>query len=56
MELITEADPAAEISDNIFDCYEEEAASSEEEIRSWVGELGFGGDESGTNTADQQAE
>ena len=56
VELITEAAPAAEISDNIFDCYEEEAASSEEEIRSWVGELGFGGDESGTNTADQQAE
>ena len=34
VELITEAAPAAEISDNIFDCYEEEAASSEEEIRS----------------------
>lgn len=52
VELITEAVPAAELSDNIFDCYEEEAASSEEEIRSWVGELGFGGDERSTNTAE----
>lgn len=52
VELITEAAPAAEISDNIFDCYEEEAASSEEEIRSWVGELGFGADESSVNAAD----
>lgn len=52
VELITEAAPAAEISDNIFDCYEEEAASSEEEIRSWVGELGFGTDESSANTAE----
>lgn len=24
-----------------FDCYEEDAASSEEEIRSWVNELGY---------------
>ena len=52
VELITEAVPAAELSDNIFDCYEEEAASSEEEIRSWVGELGLGGDERSTNTAE----
>ena len=40
VELITEAAPAAEISDDIFDCYEEEAASSEENIRGWVEELG----------------
>ena len=40
VELITEAAPAAEISDDIFDCYEEEAASSEEDIRGWVEELG----------------
>ena len=30
VEQITEAVPDAIISDNIFDCYEEEAASSEE--------------------------
>ena len=36
VEQITEASPEAIISDNIFDCYEEEAASSEEAIRSWV--------------------
>ena len=52
VELITEAAPGAVISENIFDCYEEEAASSEEEIRSWVGELGFGTDESSANTAE----
>ena len=42
VELITEAAPDAVISDDIFDCYEEEAASSREEIQSWVRELGFG--------------
>lgn len=39
VELITEAAPGAAISDNIFDCYEEEASSSEEEIRAWVNDL-----------------
>ena len=38
---IAEAAPEAVISDNIFDCYEEEAASSESEIRSWVSGLGY---------------
>ena len=33
--------PAAEISDNIFDCYEEDAHSSREEILSWVEGLGY---------------
>lgn len=32
VEIITEAAPDAEISDNIFDCYEEDASSSREEI------------------------
>ena len=41
VEQITEAVPEAVISDDIFDCYEEDAASSEEEIRSWVNELGY---------------
>ena len=39
--LITEASPEAIISDNIFDCYEEEAASSEEAVKAWVDELGY---------------
>ena len=29
------------ISDNIFDCYEEEASSSEDAIRGWVNRLGY---------------
>lgn len=33
VELITEAAPDAVISENIFDCYEEEASSSQEEIQ-----------------------
>lgn len=41
VEIITEAVPDAEISDNIFDCYEEEAAESEEVIIEWVNELGY---------------
>ena len=41
VEIITEAVPDAEISDNIFDCYEEEAAGSEEAIIEWVNGLGY---------------
>ena len=33
--IITEAVTDAGISDNIFDCYEEEAHNSQEEIRNW---------------------
>ena len=40
-EIITEAVPDAEIFDNIFDCYEEDAAGSEEEILEWVNGLGY---------------
>lgn len=41
VELITEASPQAVISDNIFDCYEEDAASSQFDIQSWVNGLGY---------------
>ena len=41
VEIITEAAPDAVISDNIFDCYEEEASSSQSDIRNWVAELGY---------------
>ena len=41
VEIITEAIPDAEISDNIFDCYEEEAPSSQEDIQNWVAELAY---------------
>ena len=43
VEIITEAAPGADISGSIFDCHEEEAASSEAAIKAWVDELGFGG-------------
>lgn len=36
VEIITDALPDAEISDNIFDCYEENASSSENDIKEWV--------------------
>lgn len=41
VDIITETLPDGEISDNIFDCYEEEAPSSQEEIESWLTELGY---------------
>ena len=41
VEIITEAAPEANISDNIFDCYEEDAPASQGDIQAWVGELGF---------------
>ena len=44
VEIIAEAAPGAILSDNIFDCYEEEAPSSQEAIQAWVRELGFGGE------------
>lgn len=36
-----ETAPDAVISDDIFDCYEEEASSSEDAIRDWVNGLGY---------------
>ena len=41
VEIITEAAPEAIISDNIFDCYEEDAPSSQEDIQNWVAGLGY---------------
>lgn len=41
VELIAEAAPEAAISDNIFDCSEEDASSSEEDVKAWVNGLGF---------------
>lgn len=41
VEIITEALPDGQISDNIFDCYEEDAANSEEKILEWLKELGY---------------
>ena len=40
VDIIEEAAPDAEISDNIFDCYEEDASSSQGEIQSWVERTG----------------
>ena len=41
VEIIKEALPDGEISDNIFDCYEEEAPNARGEIESWLSELGY---------------
>lgn len=51
VEIIKETIPDAKISDNIFDCYEEEAVSSEDKIRSWVNDLGYSFSEE-TNNSD----
>lgn len=51
VDIISEAIPNAVISDNIFDCYEEEASSSQEDIQSWVAELGYSAPESEEGTA-----
>lgn len=41
VEIITEAAPDAVISDNIFDCYEEDASSSQGDIQDWMAEIGY---------------
>lgn len=38
---ITASLPGAEISDNIFDCKEEDASSSEQDIHNWLAEFGY---------------
>ncbi len=57
VEIITQAAPGAILSDQIFDCYEEDAAGSEEEIRSWVEGLELSKKEGtdGQENAGQQA-
>lgn len=41
VEIITQAAPEANISDNIFDCYEEDAPASQGDVQAWVAELGL---------------
>lgn len=41
VEIIKGALPDGEISDNIFDCYEEDAPNSRDAIESWLAELGY---------------
>ena len=56
VEIITEAVPDAVISDSIFDCYEEDAPSSEEAVKAWVAGLGIAGADSAggaENTAEE---
>lgn len=47
VEIIHEAAPEAVISEDIFDCYEEEASSSEETVKAWVDGLGLSAAENG---------
>ena len=39
-EILTQSLPNANLSDNIFDCSEEEAAQSQQAIQTWVAGLG----------------
>ena len=41
VDIIEEAVPEGNISDNIFDCYEEDAPNSQTEIDNWLAELGY---------------
>lgn len=41
VDQIEEAVPSAVISDHIFDCYEEDASSSQRDIQNWLTELGY---------------
>lgn len=41
VELIAKTTPGASISDNIFDCYEEDASASQLDIQNWVNALGY---------------
>ena len=41
VDIIEEALPDSEISDDVFDCYEEDAPDSQEEIESWLAGLGY---------------
>lgn len=52
VEIIREAAPNAIISDNIFDCYEEDAASSQDRIREWAAGLGY----TAVDTSEEQEE
>ena len=41
VDIITEALPDSTISENVFDCYEQDASSSQQDIESWLSELGY---------------
>lgn len=41
VEIIQDTIADSQLSDNVFDCYEEDAADSEEEISEWLSELGY---------------
>ena len=56
VEIITEAAPEANISDNIFDCYEEDAPASQGDIQAWVAELGFSQPQNTTETEEENVE
>lgn len=56
VEIITEVAPEANISDNIFDCYEEDAPASQGDIQAWVGELGFSQPQNTTETEEENVE
>ena len=56
VEIITEAVPEANSSDNIFDCYEEDAPASQGDIQAWVGELGFSQPQNTTETEEENVE
>lgn len=54
VEIITEAAPEANISANIFDCYEEDAPASQGDIQDWVAELGFSQPQTDTTTETEE--
>ena len=56
VEIITEAAPEANISDNIFDCYEEDAPASQGDIQDWVAELGFSQPQTDTTTETEETD
>ena len=56
VEIITEAVPEANISDNIFDCYEEDAPVSQGDIQAWVAELGLSQPQNTTETEEENVE
>ena len=55
VEIITEAAPEANISDNIFDCYEEDAPASQGDIQAWVAELGLSQPQETTSTETERS-
>lgn len=44
------------ISDNIFDCYEEDASSSQEDVQNWVAETGYSAQDNGGDNMTENRE